>query len=110
MAFVRSLPIALRISVFVVAVAAAAYLSVDGHEVPIIAAEGDDPLWRNVVVLAEEPQFHEVHHIRVGQHDGPPFLPMLLLVVAERPPIGWTGDDCHRDVIHLRADTEAHRD
>jgi hypothetical protein len=48
----------LRISVLVVAVArvfpAAAHFVVDRDEIAVLAAELDDPLRRNVVVLAEE--------------------------------------------------------
>src|SRR5262245_31348611 len=101
-ALVRALAVALRVPVLIVVIpvpAAPSHLGVDGDEVPVVAAHFDDALGRDVVVLAEELQFHQVHHVSVGQDDGSPFLPMLLLVVAERASIRRPTHDCDGDVV-----------
>ena len=107
MAFVRSLPVTLRVSVPVVAAVRvfprAAHFVIDRDEIAVLGAELDDALRRDVVVLAEKPQFHQVHDVRIAQDDGAPLLTMLVLVVTERAPIGRPRCDRDGDVSTRRA-------
>ncbi len=86
--------------------ASASHVGVDGHEIPIMTTHLDDALGRDVVVLAEELQFHQVHHVSVGQDDGSPFLAILLLVVTEGASVRRPTHDRDGDVIDLRTHAE----
>src|SRR5262245_17034972 len=112
--FTLAFPVALMVFTLIVVVtvsgAAVGDHVVDGDEVGMVTAHLDDPIRRDSVVVREEPDLNEIHHVVISQDDGVPLLARLLFVVSPRLTVwrSWCDDDWY--VVDLGADAVAHRD